>query len=194
MVFKHSLPFPSPPPLLAPPRCLVSVLKHKNVSLRSHSNPWLICEEYIVSYIPYLSTFEHFRSCFISLVDVYGTGGFEHSLTHQLAWCGAGYMLQETISPAFKCLHNLQHKFTPKCLLTLDSQLESSVQTVLFCLRQHALTAPAKSDCSAAGSCTTKRCNFKGWIYKLLALENSATGWHLWGTAKQRSALEVAWC
>lgn len=55
------------------PRCLVSVLKHNNISLRSHSNPSLICEEYIVSYILYLSTFEHFRSCFISLVDVYGT-------------------------------------------------------------------------------------------------------------------------
>lgn len=82
-------------------------------------------------------------------------------------------MLQETISPAFKCLHNLQHKFTPKCLLTLDSQLESSVQTVLFCLRQHALTAPAKSDCSAAGSCTTKRCNFSRdgyincWLWRI---------------------------
>ena len=55
----HFLPTP-------PPRCLVSVLKHNNISLRSHSNPSLICEEYIVSYILYLSTFEHFRSCFIS--------------------------------------------------------------------------------------------------------------------------------
>lgn len=131
MVLKHSLSFPHPPPLTPrppPPRCLVSVLKHNNVSLRSHSNPSLICEEYTVSCIPYLSTFEHFRSCFISLVDVYGTRGFQHSLTHQLGCCSAGYMLQEIISPAFKCSHNLQHKFAQKCFLTLSSQLESNVQ------------------------------------------------------------------
>lgn len=73
-------PIASQPP--TSPRCLVSVLKHNNISLRSHSNPSLICEEYIVSYILYLSTFEHFRSCFISLVDVYGTWGFQHSPTH----------------------------------------------------------------------------------------------------------------
>lgn len=53
----------------------------------------------------------------------------------------------------------------------------------------------SKSRCAQLQAATpTNRCQFKGWILKLLTLENAATGQHLGGAAKQRSALEAGWC